>query len=347
MPWFKVDDRFADHRKVAALQDAVDDDMVALAAIGLWTLTGVYSMRTLTDGRLSLAMLRKATAADRKTIRDLAQRLVDVGLWERDGDEFVFHDWLDMQPSAAHVLAERARAAERKRRSRKRSRSSVTSDEVTEDVTAMSQRDSAVSHGAVTAPPDPDPDPDPDPEYPDLDPTPEENTDAGARDTRCPVSPPAAPDDTRQKSLLPDAEVPPHSDAPSKPSEKRQVESTAEYVTRQLNAKHGTRWQAYSRSALQAARKWRQWGWSPERALAVMEQAIAGLKATCRNWPDYMRPRTLYQTERMRAAAEELDAGHRYGGRSPPGRDRTPNTNPRVGRAEPAPHSAFEGDADF
>ncbi len=200
-----------------------------------------------------------------------------------------------------------------------------------------------------------------------------------AEPARCPVSPSAPPDDASDLfSGLPEiaraessrdapsmhgerrmvgSSAPPANEiardsgpeksrgAPSKQREKRAIEVSAEYVTRHLNARHGTRWQPHARTVLRAARKWRQWGWSPERALAVMEQAIAGLKATCRDWPNYLRPRTLYQENRMLAAAEELDAGHRYAARSPPAAGQT--RNPRVGRAEPAPHAAFDQEADF
>jgi hypothetical protein len=45
----------------------------------------------------------------------LAARLCEVGLWERTANGYAVHDYLDYQPSAAEVRAERAMSVTRKR----------------------------------------------------------------------------------------------------------------------------------------------------------------------------------------------------------------------------------------
>lgn len=114
MSWFKVDDTAHTHPKLRS---------AGTAAIGLWTLGGSYAAQYLTDGVVH-AHFAKTTA----TAPQLA-KLVKAGLWHpaghgctrcpqpADGD-YQIHDYLDYNPSRAGVLAERERAAEKKRRQR-------------------------------------------------------------------------------------------------------------------------------------------------------------------------------------------------------------------------------------
>jgi hypothetical protein len=101
MPWFKVDDLFPDHPKVLALGDDAPD------AIACWLLSGTWSARHLTDGRVPRSVLKTMpmTAADADRA---ANALVRVGLWEPDGDDaWRIHDWADYQPTRAAVEARR------------------------------------------------------------------------------------------------------------------------------------------------------------------------------------------------------------------------------------------------
>jgi hypothetical protein len=74
-----------------------------------------------------------------------ARKLVEVGLWVETKDGYQFHEWAQMQPSKAEVLAERAKNKERQQRFRDRQRNGVT-DGVTNDVT------DGVTNGAPTRP---------------------------------------------------------------------------------------------------------------------------------------------------------------------------------------------------
>lgn len=139
MPWFKVDDKMHDHRKVRA---------AGVAAIGLWTLAGSWSMDNLHDGFVPESVCARWDRSYRK----LADRLVKVGLWvpdfQDDEDGWSFHDWADRQPSRASIVQERSAAAERQRKAREAAKSQresrrdkpVTHDEVPPIVTVPPSR---------------------------------------------------------------------------------------------------------------------------------------------------------------------------------------------------------------
>ncbi|MDR3036158.1 MAG: mucin-2 [Kitasatospora sp.] len=114
MSWFKVDDTAHTHPKLRG---------AGTAAIGLWTLGGSYAAQYLTDGIVH-AHFVKTTA----TAPQLA-RLVKAGLWhpvdhgcprcpQPARGDFVIHDYLIYNPSRAKVIADRERAAEKKRKQR-------------------------------------------------------------------------------------------------------------------------------------------------------------------------------------------------------------------------------------
>lgn len=107
MVWFKVDDSFWSHPKVLPLSSD---------AVALWVRAGAYCAQQLTDGHVSMQALRML--AD----RDAAVELTNAGLWDLADGGFQFHDWAEYQPTREHVLAERAKATERKRKSRTASR---------------------------------------------------------------------------------------------------------------------------------------------------------------------------------------------------------------------------------
>ena len=121
MAWFKVDDQFYDHPKVADLP---------LSAIGLWIKAGSYCARYETDGSLTSARVQPLGGRTRD-----ADRLVEAGLWHRVDGGYQFHDWDQYQPTKAQQDAEREKARERMRKRR----SGGTSD----DVRANSGRSSA------------------------------------------------------------------------------------------------------------------------------------------------------------------------------------------------------------
>jgi hypothetical protein len=103
MPWFRIDDTFADHPKVTGAGNA---------AVGLWVRCGTYSARFLTDGQVP-----EQIARGYGTRRDI-ERLVLARLWVPTDDGYAMPDFLDYNPSAEQVKLARKRDAEKKRRQR-------------------------------------------------------------------------------------------------------------------------------------------------------------------------------------------------------------------------------------
>ena len=104
MPWFKLDDSFHQHPKVT---DAGN------AAVGLWVRCGTYSAAYLTDGHIP------ATTAHKLGSRREIDALVKSRLWVPNGDGFLMPDYLEYNPSAEQVRAERAKARERQAKRRR------------------------------------------------------------------------------------------------------------------------------------------------------------------------------------------------------------------------------------
>jgi hypothetical protein len=103
--WFKVDDSFHSHPKVIATDPA---------ALGLWVVAGSWCGSNLTDGFVPEHVLPRLLPGAQK----LAIKLVESGLWIKTVDGFLFHDWLDRNPSSEKVKAEREATAERQRKYR-------------------------------------------------------------------------------------------------------------------------------------------------------------------------------------------------------------------------------------
>lgn len=102
MAWFKVDDGFWAHPKTFMLSDA---------AIALWLKAGTWASQMLTDG-----MIPANAVSIFRTTDEVAQELVQSGLWRSTGVGFVFHDWDEYQPSAEVEKTKRAARAESGRR---------------------------------------------------------------------------------------------------------------------------------------------------------------------------------------------------------------------------------------
>lgn len=101
MTWIRVDDQFADHPKVMALEAD------RLPGLGLWHVAASYCARYLTDGFVPASHV-KAHAPQR-----LIRRMVAVGLFDQAEGGYILHDWLDYNPNRERVLAERAAAKAR------------------------------------------------------------------------------------------------------------------------------------------------------------------------------------------------------------------------------------------
>lgn len=107
MPWVRVDDCFADHPKVVA---------AGPMASWLYVCGLTYSARLLTDGFIPVGQVRKL--ADLDGAMELAEKLVTVGLWKRVENGFQINDYLEYNPSAEKVRADRKAAQERMQRLR-------------------------------------------------------------------------------------------------------------------------------------------------------------------------------------------------------------------------------------
>jgi hypothetical protein len=161
MVWFRVDDRFHGSGPVKR----IPRDLRA-AAVGLWTLAGCWSSQFLKDGYVPGHMIE-----DFGGTVELAQALVDAGLWRVKKDGFVFVDWDKWQPTREHV--ESKRKADADRAAAYRARKAANKGESHETVT----RDESVSHAPVRSPR-------PDPTRPDHNPPTEGS--AATRGTRLP-----------------------------------------------------------------------------------------------------------------------------------------------------------------
>jgi hypothetical protein len=125
MPWIRLDDQFPDHPKV-----------IAAGPMAAWLhVCGIgYCNRLLTDGLIPKGQVRKLADAD--DAMALATRLVEVGLWEEVEGGYRIHDFLDYQPSAEQVKAERADNAKRQHewRERKKQERNAVTNTVTDGV---------------------------------------------------------------------------------------------------------------------------------------------------------------------------------------------------------------------
>ena len=118
MPWFKVDDTLHSHPKPRK---------AGLPAMGLWALSGSYSMAYKTDG-----FVPDWFVCSWQHGRKLADALVKAGQWEigeKDGEAgWYFHDWLHYQPSSTEIEADRENARERQRKRRENLRNARTGE---------------------------------------------------------------------------------------------------------------------------------------------------------------------------------------------------------------------------
>lgn len=170
MTWVRLDDQFVDHPKVAA---------AGPLAAWLYVCGLTYSARYLTDGFIPASQVRRL--ADLPEPAALAAKLIEVGLWECDGDGYRVHDYLDYNPAAELVKRERDANAERMRNAR-----------------AGSVRPNVQAHNGRSSPvPSPVPVPD---QNPVLDPRPDP---AGDEDD-APEAPSAASEEPDSRRLVGD-----------------------------------------------------------------------------------------------------------------------------------------------
>jgi hypothetical protein len=100
--WVKLDDCFVEHRKVEEAGDL---------AAWMYVCGLQYSSRALSDGFIPAGRVSKLTGLARPM--KLAEKLVDVGLWESVAGGFQIHDYTDHQRTAEQVKRERVASKER------------------------------------------------------------------------------------------------------------------------------------------------------------------------------------------------------------------------------------------
>ena len=111
MPWGRMDDKFHRNPKVRELRRRKG----GREALGVW----VYWWSWCLDDP-NLTGLVPGTELSREDEK-AAALLVDVGLWDRDGDDFQFHDFAEYNPKRDDI--EKKRAADRERVAAKRAAS--------------------------------------------------------------------------------------------------------------------------------------------------------------------------------------------------------------------------------
>lgn len=117
MTWFKVDDNLWTHPKFTALN---------MSARGLWVTAGSWSARMLTNGRITGSQIRALGGTQKQ-----ASDLVEAGLWSVACEdrvqiatrfsqrEYIFHDWIEYQPTKEKVEYERERNRKKQTRFRR------------------------------------------------------------------------------------------------------------------------------------------------------------------------------------------------------------------------------------
>lgn len=112
MPWFFVDDAFADSKPVMALDRALRNE-----AIGLWVRCGAWSAKEETDGHVPLDQVKQLGGTPRliRALHSQAQLWVESSpeSW-RDSREILFGNWEKWQKTRAETQARRKREAEKK-----------------------------------------------------------------------------------------------------------------------------------------------------------------------------------------------------------------------------------------
>lgn len=98
MPWGRIDDAHYRHRKVAELEEDRRKGCLALYWLAI-----SWCNDQLTDGRVTMTTVRMLGGDPSE-----AEELVRVGLWDRDGNAFRVHDFLDFNKSREQVEQERA-----------------------------------------------------------------------------------------------------------------------------------------------------------------------------------------------------------------------------------------------
>lgn len=118
MPWVRIDDQFAIHRKVETLSDP---------AFRLHVSALCWCNRNLTDGAIPKEELEVVAPRTMKRPEKFAAELVERGLWiETPPLGWVINDYLEFQESKDQIEERKRKTAERQARWREARRNGVT-----------------------------------------------------------------------------------------------------------------------------------------------------------------------------------------------------------------------------
>lgn len=117
---FQVDPDFYDHPKTAGMSDA---------AFSLWVRAGSFSTAKRTDGFVSEAVLVHTLRSGTQ----VADELVERGLWRRKRGGYVFHQWEQRNLTKHRIEEHNAAEAERKRKERQNKKPQVNGHNVRPD----------------------------------------------------------------------------------------------------------------------------------------------------------------------------------------------------------------------
>lgn len=130
MTWLRIDDGFVDHERVEPLTDK---------AFRLHVTGMCLCARKLTDGKLTpkdVQVCLSVSGANRRTLL----LLIEAGLWIPEGSSYSIRDYLDYNPSAEKVRADRKRAAERMKNVRANVQANVPSNVQANNHTSSRER---------------------------------------------------------------------------------------------------------------------------------------------------------------------------------------------------------------
>lgn len=109
LPWVRLDTALPDHPKMLALVDGYKDGR---ASAFVFVCSMAYAGRHGTDGYIPRAALPRIGGRNVD-----ADRLVEVGLWHKDGaNGWVIHGWAEYQPSTDETQERKRRIQESSRK---------------------------------------------------------------------------------------------------------------------------------------------------------------------------------------------------------------------------------------
>lgn len=114
--WARLDDALIDHQKVFTAGELLGPNGAAIA-IGFYAIALMWSNKQLSDGHLSKAVIKSFRHV--KNPLAVADALAQAGLFDKNGNGYVIHDFSDFNPSAAAVKTRRREDAKRKRLERR------------------------------------------------------------------------------------------------------------------------------------------------------------------------------------------------------------------------------------